>query len=178
MPVTCDFCGATAGCSGVTAGKACSNQEACVAGTCTSKLIYRGSLPATTGRWMFQATLGLDGANADCEMHWPGSEVCSYQKLLSASMKTPAETINATDYNNNAVTTWWIDDPTASGNERCQSNADMIPWSYATADQGHVGNSVALMDAATGAISALQTDALPSCNQPRFVPCCSKVTAP
>jgi len=172
-----NFCGATGACSGATAGDMCTNEEACVNGTCTSKLIYRGSLPASTGRWTYTGVLGLDGANADCEAHWPGSAICPYDKLLAASMKATPETINATDYNNNPVTTWWIDDATAVDNERCVSNQDAIPWSYATADQGHVGKSVVLTPA-TGAISALQTDALPSCKQARFVPCCSLVPAP
>jgi hypothetical protein len=172
-----NYCGASGTCDGGAVGTACTNEEACLNGVCTSKLIYRGSLPATPGRWQFNATLGLDGANAMCEMKWPGSAICTYDKLLAASMKATPETINATDYNGVAVTTWWIDDPNAGGNERCQSNADMIPWSYGTADQGHVGKSVTLT-AATGAISALQTDTLPSCNQMRFVPCCSIVTAP
>ncbi len=172
------FCGASGACSGVAAGKACTTQEACVSGTCTSKLIYRGSLPASTGRWQYQATLGLTGANADCEAHWPGTAICPYAKLLAASMKATPETINAMDYNNQPVTTWWIDDTTASNNQRCVSNQENIPWSYATADQGHVGKSVALMNATTGAISALQLDTLPSCSTMRSVPCCSLITAP
>jgi hypothetical protein len=174
------FCGASGACDGANVGTECTDQEACVNGTCTSKLIYRGSLPATTGRWQFQATLGVDGANMDCDMHWPGTEVCTYEKLLSASMKTPAETINATDYNGVAVTSWWMHDPAGTGEGRCTSNADMEPWTYATQDQGHVGNSVTLADAATGEISALDTPTpgTPSCNQLRSVPCCSKVTAP
>lgn len=171
------FCGASGSCTGSDAGTACTANEACLNGTCVSKLIYRGSLPATTGRWQYQGMLGLSGANADCEAHWPGTSICTYDKLLAASMKAVPETINATDYNNVAVTTWWIDDPAAGGSQRCQSNADQIPWSYATADQGHVGKSVTLTPS-TGAISALTTDTLPSCNQNRFVPCCSIVTAP
>jgi hypothetical protein len=171
------YCGASADCAGTNAGTRCDATEGCLDGACTSRLIYRGSLPATSGRWQFQAQLGIAGANAECAARWPGSEICTYTKLLSASVKATPETIMATDFNNVPVTTWWIDDPAAVGGQRCMSNADQIPWSYATADQGHVGKFVTL-DRGTGAISALTVDALPSCNQNRFVPCCSKITAP
>ena len=171
------FCGATGDCLGGNAGVMCGANQACLNGTCVSTLIYRGSLPAKTGRWDYLNMLGLNGANADCEAHWPGSAVCTYQKLLAASTKAVPETTNAVDYNNVPVTDWWIDDPTALGTQRCQSNADAIPWSYGTADQGHVGKYVTLTPA-TGAISALTTEGLPSCNKTRFVACCSIVTAP
>jgi hypothetical protein len=171
------YCGASGTCDGGAVGTACTNEEACLSGVCTSKLIYRGSLPATTGKWQFMAMAGLDGANADCEAHWPGSAICPYDKLLAASMKTPAETLNATDYNGTAVATWWIDDPNAVGEGRCTDNTAQQPWTYQTQDQGHVGKSVTLTPN-TGEISALQTDTLPSCNQLRSVPCCSLVTAP
>ena len=70
-----------------------------------------------------------------------------------------------------------IDDPLALGTLRCQNNVDQIPWSYATADQGHVGKYVTLT-AATGAISQLETGVLPSCNGTRHVACCSTIVAP
>lgn len=172
-----NYCGATGTCTGANDGTMCTNDETCLNGVCTAKFIYRGSLPATTGRWTYMGMLGIAGANADCAAHWPGTAICTYSKLLAASMKPTPETINATDYNNVPVTTWWIDDPQAAASQRCRNNADGIPWSYATADQGNVGKSVVLTPA-TGAISALQTDTLPSCNQSRFVPCCSLVTGP
>jgi hypothetical protein len=165
------FCGATGDCTGANAGETCGANEACLDGTCTSTLIYRGSLPAGTGRWQYNGTLGIAGANALCEQHWPGSQICTYDKLLAASQKTPAETLNATDFNGAAVTSWWVDDPAVTEG-RCTSNADAIPWSYATADQGHVGKYVDLTPG-TGAVSAFLTGTLPSCNQNRNVACCS-----
>jgi hypothetical protein len=173
-------CGASGTCAGTNAGTMCQANEACLAGTCTSKLIYRGSLPGGTGRWQYQATLGLNGAIADCAAHWPGSTVCTYAKLLAASTKATPETLNATDYNGVAVAQWWMDDPTiTAGTEgRCMSNADQAPWTYATADQGHVGSHVVLTPG-TGAISAQTLETIGTgCNQIRNVPCCSIVTAP
>ncbi len=172
-----DHCGASLDCAGANAGTMCQATEGCLGGHCVSRQIYRGSLKATTGRWTYQGMLGLNGANAECAMRWPGSQVCSYDKLLAASTRPVPETTGAMDYDGAAVTSWWIDDPAAIANLRCQSNQDAIPWSYGTADQGHVGKYVTLT-AATGAISALETGTLPSCNGARHVACCSTVTAP
>jgi hypothetical protein len=73
---------------------------------------------------------------------------------------------------------WWIDDPTALPTLRCTNNATPnVPWTYQTQDQGHVGKIVTLT-AATGAISALTTEVVPSCNRAKNVPCCSTVIAP
>ncbi len=170
-------CGATGDCLGANAGTMCMANQGCLNGTCVSRLIDRGSLLATNGRWTYMGMLGLNGANAACEMRWPGSKICTFDQLQMASMRMPAETMGAVDHNGGAVTSWWIDDTAALGTQRCQSNADAIPWSYGTADQGHVGKFVTLTPA-TGAITMLQTGALPSCNGSRHVPCCSTVVAP
>lgn len=170
-------CGASGDCLGANAGTMCGANQGCVMGTCESRNIYRGSLTATTGRWTYMGMLGLNGANALCEMRWPGSKVCTFDKLQMASTRMPPETMNAVDFNGAAVTSWWVDDPAALGTQRCQSNADAIPWSYGTADQGHVGKFVTLTPA-TGVITGLQTGTLPSCNGSRHVPCCSTVVAP
>jgi hypothetical protein len=169
-------CGATTDCAGTNAGVMCSSNQTCVAGTCTSTLIYRGSLVPTTGRWAYNGVLGLTGADAACNANWPGSKGCSYTKLMAASMKVPSELVNAVDTNGTAVTSWWVDDPNV-GEGRCTSNADNAPWTYQTADQGHVGKFADLTPA-TGALGAFTMGTLPSCNQTRNVACCSIVTAP
>ena len=169
-------CGAKADCMGANAGTQCSAIQACVNGGCLFTTVYRGSLPATTGRWTFQGMLGLNGANAACAAAFPGSAICPYSKLMMAQAK--GELTNAVDTANNPVTEWWIDDPAAVNDLRCASNADMIPWSYATADQGHVGKFVQLNRPA-GTIGAVITAALGNgCNINRFVPCCSINVAP
>ena len=177
-PATSDaYCGATGDCAGGNAGQSCGANEACLNGDCVTTQIYRGSLPAATGRWNYQNVLGMTGANNECAARWPGSAVCTYDKLLAASTKAVPETTNAVDFNNVAVTSWWVDDAAALGTQRCQSNADGIPWSYGTADEGKVGKFVTLTPA-TGAITALETGTLPSCNGTRNVACCSILTAP
>ena len=168
-------CGASGDCLGGKGGQMCGSNEGCLNGTCTSKLIYRGSLPASPGRWQYAGKLGVPGAQDDCAMHWPGSDLCTYEKLSAAAQK--GETINATDYNGNPVTEWWMEINMA-GEGRCQNNVEMLPWTYGTADQGHVGRHVTL-DRTTGAVSQPILETIGTgCNINRFVACCSIVTAP
>jgi len=173
-------CGATADCMGSNAGKVCGINEGCAGGVCVSSLIYRGSLPASMGRWMYGGQLGLAGANAECAAHFPGSEVCSAAKLMMAQAKN--ELVNATDYNNMPVTDWWIDDPTAMPKERCNfTTQENMPWTYATQHIGSYSKYVTLTRA-TGVITSVQTGNIGAgtglCAQTRFVACCSIVTAP
>lgn len=170
-----DHCGATGDCLGANAGEVCALGSTCIGGECLFATIYRGSLPSSTGRWQYTGVLGLTGANADCEGHFPGSAICPLAKLQMAQAK--GELVNAVDYNNVPVTEWWVDDPNAGNNQRCTSNTDAIPWSYQTADEGHVGTFVTL-DRAAGTIGNLITEGLPSCNKSRFVACCSINIAP
>jgi hypothetical protein len=161
---------------GGNAGMMCSAEQACVNGSCVFTKVYRGSLVASTGRWTYQGMLGLTGANAACAASWPGSAICTYDKLVLAQSK--AELVNAVDTGNNPVSQWWIDDPQAPATQRCQSNADQIPWSYATQDQGHVGKYVVL-DRPAGTIGAVVTATLGTgCNVVRHVACCSINIAP
>lgn len=163
-------CGASGDCLGANAGEACAQGATCIGGECLFATIYRGSLPASTGRWTYTGVLGIDGANADCELHFTGSAICPIDKLMLAQAK--GELVNAVDYNNVPVAEWWVDDPNGGNNSRCTSNADAIPWSYQTADEGHVGKFVVLTPAA-GTIGPLTEEGLPSCNKARNVACCS-----
>lgn len=171
-----DHCGASGDCLGTNAGEVCDPGATCIGGQCLFAQVYRGSLPASTGRWTYTGVVGIDGANADCAAHFPGSEICTFAKLELAESKM--ELINAVDYNNVPVTQWWVDDPQAPSGERCQNQlVDMIPWSYQTADQGNVGKFVTF-DRPTGVIGPLVTEGLPSCSGARFVACCSINIAP
>ncbi len=178
-----DNCGASGDCLGDNAGEVCDAGATCIGGQCLFATIYQGSLPRSTGRWQYQGILGLDGANADSEAHFPGTAISTFAKLELAEAK--GELINAVDYNNVPVEAvvnvgpgdWWVDDPNAINNERCTKNSDGIPWSYSTADEAHVGTFVAL-DRAAGAIGNLITEGIPSCSTARFVACCSINIAP
>lgn len=175
-----DHCGATADCLGTNTGTKCGANEACSGGQCLSTRVYRGSLPQSTGRWMYGGLIGLDGANAECNTHFAGSKVCSADKLMMAQAK--GELVNAADYNGVAVTDWWIDDPLASPDARCNATeAENVPWSYATAHKGHYSKYVTLTPA-TGTITPVMTGDLTArtglCAQSRFVACCSINTAP
>lgn len=168
-------CGAVDDCLGANAGEACAAGATCIGGQCLFATIYRGSLPAKTGRWDYTGVFGIDGANADCAAHFPGSAICPIEKMMLAQAK--GELVNAVDYNNAPVGAWWIDDPAAPGNQRCQNNrvdppGENIPWTYETADLGNVGKFVTLTPAA-GTIGPLTIEGLPSCTNSRNVACCS-----
>lgn len=171
-------CGATGDCLGSNAGTQCGANEACSGGLCLSTRIYRGSLPATTGRWTLQAAVGLTGANAECDVQFPGSQVCSSDKLSMAAVK--GELLGAKDVAGVDVTEWWIDDPASDPLHRCQdATKENVPWSYATAHLGNVGKFVSLSN---GQISQVVTgsiaDSTGLCNTARFIACCSIMTAP
>ena len=154
----------------------CGNKQACLNGNCESTLIYRGSLPKTTGKFTFNGVLFLDGANAACDVAFPGSEMCTFTKLKQASMTAVPETTNAVDTGAAAVAEWWVDDPNDATDSRCIKTADQKPWSYQTADEGHKGFHVTLTPA-TGAIDNAPISDV-TCSALRNVPCCSKITAP
>ncbi len=171
-----DHCGASGDCLGDNAGEVCDAGATCIGGQCLFATIYRGSLPASTGRWNYQGMLGIDGANADCEAHFPGSAICTFAKMELAEAK--GELVNAVDYNNVPVVEWWIDDPTAIGPDRCQNQAaENIPWTYETAHLANGGKFVNF-DRPNGQIGPLMPAVVPSCNSPRFVSCCSINIAP
>jgi hypothetical protein len=187
-----NHCGASGDCE-TTPGVKCGTDEGCLNGTCASTLIYRGSLPASTGVWNYGGTPGIAGADTACAAQWPGTAHCSYTQLQSAAAKNPSELINAADYSGSAVVTtgsastsqygdFWIDDPTADGRTRCnfsQTGGPNIPWSYGTSHLGNVGRYVTLT-ADTGQITAVQTGNIVTtnsgtglCSESRFVACCT-----
>jgi hypothetical protein len=177
------YCGATTDCTGTHAGTTCSGTEACLSGVCTPIQFYFGSLPASTGAFNYGGMLGLAGADNLCNTHWPNTQHCSYDFLMRASMKSPSELTNATDFNGVAVTDWWIDDTAATKSLRCaETTTGDVPWTYATAHLGNVGEYVTLTPA-TGTISAIVkgTPNRPNpvvgstalCATPRFVACCA-----
>jgi hypothetical protein len=185
-----DFCGASGDCTGSNAGTRCGTNEGCLNGTCASSLIYRGSLPSTVGNWNYGGTQGIDGANAVCAAHWPGSAICSYTQMMTA--QSMGELTNLTDYNGNPVAAgtnqfaeFWMDDGTADPTTQCDFSVAQggpgIRWSYQTAHLGNVGRYVQ-WNSATGTIGPVKTGVITAgtgeCLQLRFVACCTIDPAP
>src|SRR5205823_2698536 len=64
----------------------------------------RGALPATVGRFNFNAQLGLPGATAACKANFACSQACTRQQLQAAPT---SELAGLKDINNNTVTSFW-----------------------------------------------------------------------
>jgi hypothetical protein len=130
--------------------------------------VVRGSLPATPGRFNYNLTLGLSGANSACNTNFAGSHACTLTELQS----TPASAlVGLKDTTNMTVTSFWAIDPAADPvTAQCCDDATFNPctsahnWEYGTAHTPSRGQRVPL-DNATGTIGALVTGV--QCN---FVP--------
>src|SRR6266446_363159 len=77
--------------------------------------VVKGSLTATVGRFNYNATLGLPGANAACNTNFSG-HACTLTELQSA----PASDLTCLhDTAGMAVTSFWAIDPMAAGLSQC-----------------------------------------------------------
>ena len=119
-----------------------------------------GSLPATPGRFNFNVTLGLAGANSACSTSFAGAHACT----LSELQNTPASALmGLKDTSNMTVTSFWAIDPVADPvTAQCCDDVSFNPctsahnWEYGTAHTTSRGQKVAL-DNATGALGTLTT---------------------
>jgi hypothetical protein len=132
--------------------------------TAEANAIFQGALVRSTGRFTYQATVGIDGAEAECAAQYPGTHVCSIDELRDA--ETAGELTGAADSGGNVVESFWAIDPTRPDVDQCEVT---VPWDYATAHTGQFADAVTL-DNTTGALGALQEDTL--CVQQRWVGCC------
>ena len=131
----------------------------------------KGALPATPGRFNYNLTLGLPGANAACNTSFAGTHACSYQELQAAAAACDLVGLTATDAS--MVTGFWAIDNAQPPLDQCQDDAlggSLLNWEYATAHTGSRGNWVALTNA-NGALGPLQTGQ--QCNfTTKWVGCC------
>jgi hypothetical protein len=126
--------------------------------------IFQGALPRTTGRFTYQATVGIDGANAECNTQFPGAHACTVAELQAA--ESAGELTGATDTGGTEVTSFWAIDPSRPAVDQCTVT---VAWDYATAHTGQFADLVNL-DNATGALSTLQEDVI--CVNQHWVGCC------
>ncbi len=126
--------------------------------------IFQGALVRSSGRFTYQGTVGIDGANAECAAQFPGAHACTIAELRAA--EAAAELSGAQDTAGNAVATFWAIDPSRAEDEQCHVN---VPWDYATAHTGQFADLVELNNA-TGALSVLQENKL--CATQHWVGCC------
>jgi hypothetical protein len=117
----------------------------------------QGALPPTLGRFNYNMTLGLPGANAACNTNFPGTHACEYSELQAA--EAAGDLVGLTDTNSNPVTRFWAIDPLAPILQQCnddQVGGSDLNWEYGTADTPSRGQRVTLNNG-TGALGALQT---------------------
>jgi len=132
--------------------------------TAAAAEIFQGALVRTNGRFTYQATIGIDGADAECNTLFPGTHACTLADLRAAA--AVGELRGAMDTGGTAVESFWAIDPSRDDRDQCHTN---VPWDYATAHTGHFADLVTLNNA-SGELSALQEDRI--CAAQSWVGCC------
>jgi hypothetical protein len=126
--------------------------------------VFQGALTQTTGRFTYQATVGIDGADAECDLHFAGSHACTVDELRDA--ETAGELTGATDTGGTPVTSFWAIDSDRPADDQCEVT---VPWDYQTAHTGQFADLVSL-DNATGDLGNLQEGVI--CATQHWVACC------
>jgi hypothetical protein len=107
--------------------------------------VLQGALPPTTGRFNFNLTLGIPGANAACNGLWPGSHSCTYAEIQSA--EAAGDLLGRKDANGNLVNSFWAIDGTHSAQVQCIDDTlggSNLNWEYQTAHTGTFAEKVNL----------------------------------
>jgi hypothetical protein len=138
--------------------------EPTVTATVEPNEIFQGALVRTNGRFSYQGTIGIDGADAECDTQFPGSHACTLAELQAAA--TAGELVGATDTGGMPVTSFWAIDPSRPEVDQCHVS---VPWDYATAHTGQFADRVNL-DNEAGALGALRENTL--CATQDWVGCC------
>jgi len=134
--------------------------------------VLQGALTATPGRFNYNLTLGLPGANAACNSNFAGTHACSYAELQSA--EAAGDLVGLQDTASQAVTSFWAIDNAAPPLQQCQDDAmggSNLNWEYATAHTASRGSKVNLNNG-TGALGPLQTSLQCNFSGSSWVGCC------
>src|SRR5262249_54698952 len=120
--------------------------------------ILKGALNATVGRFNFNATLGLPGANAACSTSFAGTHACTYQELQSA--QSAGDLVGLKDIGQHTVTSFWAIDSGQAALEQCNDDApgtgSGLNWESGPAHTLPRGQKVTL-DNAAGTLGSLQS---------------------
>ena len=165
--------------------------------TCPPGPVFQGSLTSTVGRFNYNLTLGLPGANSACNSATPkcvggtnagvactvasqcpggscpnfaGSHACTYFELQCA--QAAGSLVGATDTSATLVTSFWAIDPSAPPLMQCIDDvASFQNWEYATAHTASRGQRVALNNP-LGTLGPLQTGLQCNFSGSSSVGCC------
>jgi hypothetical protein len=125
---------------------------------------FQGALVRSTGRFTYQATIGITGADAECAVQFPGTHACTYAELQIA--EGAGDLVGAEDTGGSIVTSFWAIDATRPDADQCTVT---LAWDYATAHTGQFGDVVTLNNG-TGALGSLTTGNV--CALQHWVGCC------
>ena len=166
----CDACPAPG------SGASCSSITTTTTAPCGSPtgMVVKGSLTATPGRFNYNLTLGLPGANSACNTNFSGSHACTLADLQSA----PASDLACLkDTAGMPVTSFWAiasDAATTPSLQQCEDDVaggSGLNWEYATAHTASRGQKVSL-DNTTGALGAVQSSVQCNISGNAWVGCC------
>jgi hypothetical protein len=128
----------------------------------------QGALPATPGRFNYNLTLGLPGADAACNTFFAGTHACTYTELQAA--EAAGDLVGLQDTGSNTVTSFWAIDPLKADLLQCGGNGDPV-WTYATAHTSSRGERVPLNNG-LGTLGALVTSVQCNISGSSWVGCC------
>jgi len=130
----------------------------------------KGALTSTTGRFNYNAMLGLPGANAACNTNFAGTHACTYQDLQNAA--AAGDLKGLTDIAGMTVTTFWAIDSSAPPLQQCNDDVNShLNWEYATFHTASRGEKVDL-DNAAGTLGSLQMGLQCNISGNAWVGCC------
>jgi hypothetical protein len=104
-----------------------------------------GALTPSNGRFNYNLTLGLPGANAACNSNFPGTHACVYSELLIAELL--GELVGLQDTASATVTSFWVLDGSLSPQRQCIDDTvggSNLNWEYNTAHTGTFAQKVDL----------------------------------
>lgn len=115
-------------------------------------VVLQGALTATSGRFNYNLTLGVPGANAACNSAFAGTHACTFAELQSA--ETAGDLDGLKDTAAATVTSFWVIDATHLDTDQCNdSMGSLQDWEYATAHTG-VFAEIATLNNPTGDLGA------------------------
>ena len=130
-----------------------------------------GALTATPGRFNYNATLGLPGANDACSTNFSGAHACTLAELQAAPT---SQLTGLMDTGGNSVASFWAIDPNAAALQQCNDDAvggSGLNWEYATAHTASRGERIPLTNA-TGTLGTLATGVQCNIAGTSWVGCC------
>ena len=134
--------------------------------------VLQGALTATPGRFNYNLTLGLPGANSACNTNFPGTHACTYAELQSA--EAAGDLVGLQDIASQTVTSFWAIDGSQPPLQQCQDDAtggSLLNWEYGTEHTASRGQRVALTNG-TGVLGSLQSDVQCNIAGNSWVGCC------